>query len=90
MITLPAGTRVWLAGGFTDMRKGFDGLAMLVHQGQVYGESATCAALANSTDSHAVGSTGAMHTPLRPTRRAQQGRHSCVSGVAPNRSKKDF
>jgi transposase len=23
---------VWLAGGFTDMRKGFDGLAMLVQE----------------------------------------------------------
>ena len=33
MITLPAGTRVWLAGGFTDMRKGFDGLSALVTQG---------------------------------------------------------
>ena len=32
MITPPAGTRVWLAGGFTDMRKGFDGLAMLVQE----------------------------------------------------------
>jgi transposase-like protein len=30
MITPPPGTRVSLAGGFTDMRKGFDGLAMLV------------------------------------------------------------
>ena len=27
MIGLPAGTRVWLAAGATDMRKGFDGLA---------------------------------------------------------------
>src|SRR6185312_11775621 len=27
MIGLPAGTRVWLAAGTTDMRKGFDGLA---------------------------------------------------------------
>jgi hypothetical protein len=26
MITPPAGTRVWLAAGVTDMRKGFDGL----------------------------------------------------------------
>ena len=32
MITPPTGTRVWLAGGFTDMRKGFDGLAMLVQE----------------------------------------------------------
>ena len=30
MIGLPAGTRVWLAAGMTDMRKGFDGLAALV------------------------------------------------------------
>jgi transposase len=29
MIGLPAGTRVWLAAGQTDMRKGFDGLAGL-------------------------------------------------------------
>lgn len=29
MIGLPAGTRVWLAAGRTDMRKGFDGLAAL-------------------------------------------------------------
>lgn len=30
MITPPAGTRVWLAPGITDMRRGFDGLAALV------------------------------------------------------------
>lgn len=30
MIGLPAGTRVWLAAGVTDMRRGFDGLAALV------------------------------------------------------------
>jgi len=30
MIGLPAGTRVWLAVGRTDMRKGFDGLAAAV------------------------------------------------------------
>lgn len=29
MISLPAGTRIWLAAGVTDMRKGFDGLAAL-------------------------------------------------------------
>ena len=27
MNSLPAGTRVWLAAGVTDMRKGFDSLA---------------------------------------------------------------
>ena len=32
MMSLPAGTRVWLAVGRTDMRKGFDGLAALVHE----------------------------------------------------------
>ena len=30
MIGLPAGTRVWIVAGHTDMRKGFDGLAALV------------------------------------------------------------
>ena len=30
MIALAAGTRVWLAAGVTDMRKGMDGLAALV------------------------------------------------------------
>ena len=29
MIPVPASTRVWLAAGVTDMRKGFNGLAAL-------------------------------------------------------------
>ena len=29
---IPANTRVWLATGHTDMRKGFDGLALLVQE----------------------------------------------------------
>lgn len=32
MIPIPAGTRVWLAVGRTDMRRGFDGLAAQVQQ----------------------------------------------------------
>jgi transposase len=32
MITPPAGPRVWLAAGATDMRKGFDGLAALIQE----------------------------------------------------------
>ena len=30
MIPIPAGTQIWVACGATDMRRGFDGLAMLV------------------------------------------------------------
>ncbi len=30
MIGLPVGTRVWIAAGVTDMRKGMDGLAAIV------------------------------------------------------------
>lgn len=30
MIGLPAGTRVWLVAGVTDLRRGFDGLAAIV------------------------------------------------------------
>ena len=29
MITIPAGVRIYLACGTTDMRKGFDGLSMM-------------------------------------------------------------
>jgi transposase len=32
MIPVPSGVRVWLASGHTDMRKGFDGLAVLVQE----------------------------------------------------------
>jgi transposase len=32
MIQVPTGVRVWLASGHTDMRKGFDGLALLVQE----------------------------------------------------------
>ena len=32
MIGLPSGTRIWLAAGMTDMRRGFDGLAAIVQE----------------------------------------------------------
>jgi len=32
MIAPPAGVRIWLVAGATDMRRGFDGLAALVAQ----------------------------------------------------------
>ena len=32
MIPVPVGVRVWLATGHTDMRRGFDGLALLVQE----------------------------------------------------------
>lgn len=32
MIPFPSGARVWLAAGHTDMRKGFDGLALRVQE----------------------------------------------------------
>ena len=32
MIAPPAGVRIWLAAGATDMRRGFDGLAAVVAQ----------------------------------------------------------
>jgi transposase len=44
MIPVPAGVRVWIATGHTDMRRGFNGLALSVqehlkrnpHEGDVY------------------------------------------------------
>ena len=32
MIPIPSGVQVWLATGHTDMRRGFDGLALLVQE----------------------------------------------------------
>lgn len=32
MIPVPSGVRVWLATGHTDMRKGFDGLALIAQE----------------------------------------------------------
>jgi transposase len=32
MMPAPSGARVWLAAGHTDMRKGFDGLALMVQE----------------------------------------------------------
>jgi hypothetical protein len=32
MIAPPAGVKIWLAAGVTDMRRGFDGLAAVVAQ----------------------------------------------------------
>ena len=32
MIALPAGTHIWVACGVTDMRKGFDSLAMVAQE----------------------------------------------------------
>ena len=32
MIGLPSSTRIWLAAGVTDMRRGFDGLAAIVQE----------------------------------------------------------
>ncbi|MBK8908166.1 MAG: IS66 family insertion sequence element accessory protein TnpB [Rhodospirillales bacterium] len=32
MIPVPSGVRVWLATGHTDMRRGFDGLALQVQE----------------------------------------------------------
>ena len=32
MIAFPSGVRVWLATGHTDMRKGFDGLSLMVQE----------------------------------------------------------
>lgn len=33
MIAFPAGVRVWIAGGVTDMRRGMNTLALTVQQG---------------------------------------------------------
>ncbi|WP_348640186.1 IS66 family insertion sequence element accessory protein TnpB [Mesorhizobium sp. M3A.F.Ca.ET.201.01.1.1] len=32
MISIPSGVKVWLATGYTDMRKGFPGLSLMVQE----------------------------------------------------------
>jgi transposase len=52
MIALPSGTRVWIAAGVTDMRKGMDGLAALVQTALARTRSAvtcSCSAAAAAT-----------------------------------------
>ena len=49
MIALPAGARVWLAGGVTDMRKGMPGLALLV-RGRGWGATRMRATFTSSAE----------------------------------------
>ena len=42
MIPIPSSVRVWLATGHTDMRKGFDGLALLVQERLQHDPRAIC------------------------------------------------
>lgn len=37
MIAFPAGVKVWIAGGVTDMRRGMNTLALQVQQAPSYG-----------------------------------------------------
>jgi hypothetical protein len=48
MIPVPGGVRVWLATGHTDMRKGFDGLALLVRE-TLQRERAACGSMCATT-----------------------------------------
>ena len=57
MIPLPSGIRVWLATGYTDMRKGFPCLALRVVQEVLRGDARDVAARAKlTTRPHATGS----------------------------------
>jgi len=57
VIAIPQGCRVWLATGHTDMRKGFDGLALIVqetlkhdpHGGHLTAGICSCSAVAAAT-----------------------------------------
>ena len=50
MIGLPAGTRVWIVAGHTDMRKGFDGLTYLIATGSIADADATFTVLLEEGD----------------------------------------
>ena len=59
MIPVPASTKVWLAAGVTDMRKGFNGLAVLAEK--VLEEDPFCGHLFVFR-----GRAGSMHTQAIP------------------------
>jgi hypothetical protein len=61
MIAVPTGVRIWIASGHTDMRKGMQGLALLVQEG--LGEirslaTSSCSADAAVLSSRPCGMTG--------------------------------
>ena len=65
MIPVPMGTQIWVACGATDMRRGFDGLAMMV-QGVIKKDPYLCGGreyvAARSHNAHYGGDKG----PLPP------------------------
>jgi transposase len=74
MIGLPANTRVWLAAGHTDMRRGFDGLAATVQTRWTttrLAVTSSCSAGAVATSSRCCGSTDG---PCLFAKRLERGR----------------
>ena len=55
MIRPGPGTRIWLACGFTDMRRGFDGLAALVQSQLTRSPSTTAPSAAITTAAMTMG-----------------------------------
>ena len=55
MIPIPSGVRVWLATGHTDMRKGFDGLALIVQE--TLKRDPHCGHCSSSADAEAISSS---------------------------------
>ena len=76
---LPAGTRVWLAAGATDMRKGFDSLAAQAQS--VLGQDPFSGhVVVRSTDAASPGSTYRLWTTLKVPQGFSLRRHAelCV------------
>jgi transposase len=81
MIPIPAGVRVWLATGHTDMRKGFDGLALMVqetlkhdpHGGHLFVFLASAVAMVRSRHRHRGATRLSARKRPGPREKAREG-----------------
>jgi transposase len=93
-VAVPNGAKVWLASGHTDMRKGFDGLALLVqemlkrdpHNGQLFvfrGRRGSLCSQARPlvNQSSQAGSAFDVASPLLRRHRREKDRKQQVEGI---------
>lgn len=70
MIPIPSGVKVWLATGYTDMRKGFPGLSLMVQETQAL------AARAQAVNSHSDALIARLRLEIEKLKREIHGSRS--------------
>ncbi len=74
MISLPAGSRIWLVAGITDMRNGFNGLASRVQNTLRMTRSAGICSSSGASRRHDKGTVGRPGRPVHVYQRLERGR----------------